>query len=168
MQGLESGLIFGGTTAATAGLLTLATPLAPLAIASLAISAGAAMAAAFGKKQELEIRKKQIEIRAEQDALKRDEKMERIISQQNIMAAAEGVTPGSFAAIEKESFDEFAEDKRIADLNLMIQKQGIEQTQSSLFPQAFLSSLGETAKTLYYSQGLGNLTKTKDDIGGDF
>ena len=144
MTGSQSATI--GTTAVIA-----ATTLNPLAIAALGIEIVGAFMAASQKKKELEVRKQQVGIRAEQDALKRDEKMARIIGQQNVMAAAQGVSASSFSAIERESFEQFAEDKRIADLNLITQTESIETLQSSLFPQAFLSSVGSVTEAYYYA-----------------
>ena len=165
----DSALLFTGTAAATASTLyfaapLLATPLAPLAIASIAIGAAASMVGALSQKRALEVQKEQAKIRSEQDSLKRDEKMERIIAQQNVSAASEGVSAGSFAALEMDSFKQFAEDQRISDLNSMMQTKGIEIQQSNVFEEAFAKSVSQAAQTIYMSEFGGTTKSSKQDV----
>lgn len=112
-----------------------------LAALSTAFEIGSTVMAAREKEKQLELQRKQAEILADQQAIARDNKMRRILGQQRVTAAAQGGTPGSFAAIERASFEAFAEDTRISDLNLMMKEESFDISEENVKQQAILKSL---------------------------
>ena len=115
-----------------------------------AVSTGAKLFSLWGaaeaEEDALEMKRLQAEVRAEQEGIARAEKMRRILGQQIVTASAEGVTEGSFAAINRASWEQFAEDKRIADINLMMQEESIDISEENIKQQAMLQTIGTVAQ----------------------
>lgn len=144
-------------------------PFTVFSLISGGLSFGTSIWAAKERQKEIDIQETEMKIKAEQDGIKRDEKMRRVIGLQNITAVSEGVTPGSLDAIEKNSFEEFAEDKKISDLNLMIKESTLEQERSNVMRQAIFGGLIKGTELFAETQMpmFGTIPTSSNVKGGD-
>lgn len=117
-MGLESALV--GLTALSSGL----------EVAGQVRSADA-------QRQALELRQKQEQLQANDQSIQELDKTRAVISQQRAQAAASGIDPSSASlfAIQRDTFNKFAQDQKIRDDNQMAINAQINQQRDQLNEQ---------------------------------
>ena len=93
-----------------------------LMLGSMAVKEASEFEAMKEKKRALEDFRTQEELKATEEGLHRENKLEKVLGTQRAEGAARGVAPtsASLSAISKGTFDAFAEDETAANLNLKI------------------------------------------------
>jgi len=81
-------------------------------------------------------------LKADQDALQRTNRMKQLFGTTEAMAGARGfsVASPSFKAIEREDFNQYADEQHIADLNTQFQQDAIRQQRQNIDNQAFIGA----------------------------
>lgn len=104
----------------------------PVSIALYTISAGMKISAQMEQERATEaainLREKQEELKAADEASKQITQVRDVLSKQRASAAAAGIAPSSmsFFAIQEDTFNKFAEDQRTRDLNKLIMTDELE------------------------------------------
>lgn len=143
---------------------------------AIALAVGSAVAKTVSSEEQLQAQQDALRLRATQERIaatnrmiQHDRQMERVISEQNVMAGASGITPGSFSPIQEESFDEFALDKNAEKLNEKWKQYAIESNINNLEamkPLVVFENLFDAAQATYKYQSIPEFPELKpeDDI----
>jgi len=141
-------------------------------LGATAVKSGAELFGASEEEQALETRKAQEQLQAQQITNQRERKLEEITSTQEATEAARGValSSPSFSAIQNDTFDQFAEDQRARNTQLLFQEANIDQEESNLKVKAFAAIAGNI-----FDAAKGSFTKTStskapgpdDDVSDD-
>jgi len=141
-----------------------------LLLAGTAIKTGAQFGQSQAKKRALDNLKKQEEIKANQEAIQREKKVQQILSTQRAEGAARGVdtTSASLAAISEGTFNEFAQDEEAANLNLKIKEDDIDREKHNLDRSFMWQTAGNlfSAANRFNDLRVPNATKSSGDPSG--
>jgi hypothetical protein len=117
----------------------------------MAILLGSAVGKSFfeseeGKAQEraLELKRKEEELQATQEAVLRDEQLEKVLASQRAEGAARGITPtsASLSAISTGTFNNFAEDVQARNLNLQMKEANIDTAEENIKRKVMYDTFG--------------------------
>lgn len=124
----------GGVAAIEVGML----------LASVVVKEGAEFEAMRAKKRALEEFRTQEELKATEEGIHRENKLEKILGTQRAEGAARGIAPtsASLSAISQGTFDAFAEDETAANLNLTIKESEIDTAKENASRKFMWQSFG--------------------------
>jgi len=99
-----------------------------LLIGSMAVKEGGEFEASRAKRKSLEEMRTQERLKATEEGLQREKKLESVLGTQRAEGAARGVSPtsASLSVISEGTFNEFADDETAANMNLKIKESEID------------------------------------------
>lgn len=112
----------------------------------------------------------QEKLAANNATLQRQRRLQEIISRQNAEVGARGFDPASasFKAIQSDTFDEFAQDQKAANLSLSFEEQAINNEMESSSEGAFLGAVGDILGTGMSMYKIYSAPAVKALTPGDF
>ena len=130
--------------------------------ASAAMQAEAQYSASEEQKDQLAIQRRQAEMKALDQSNKETDQVRSILSSQRAKEAAAGVSPSSqsFFAIQRDTFNKYAQDQKVRDVNQTLTEQEISRKMNQIDTQEFfgLAGLGlSTAGSISQQQRLNQL-----------
>lgn len=102
-----------------------------------------------------------------QQLIKEDEKAKSVLSAQNLMAGASGVTAGSFSPTEESTFNNFAEDRNASNLQFDWKESSMQQQADNLDDSKgvlFASDLFDVAEKTYRINKLDSFKMNNKNI----